>query len=297
MTTTREALDRTTSTLIDHIARVDLRVQDIDRSLAFYRDVVGLEVAERSDESASLRAPGGPEMLRLSSAGVTGPADPSATGLYHTAIRFPSRAALGDALARLVEAGLRIGAGDHGVSEALYIDDPDGNGVELYRDRPVEEWPAPEGDALVGMTTGPVDMQGVLDEGAGRDAVGQSAAAGTDVGHVHLQVAEIDRTVAFYSEELGLDLMQMFGGSAAFLSSNGYHHHIGANTWNSRDGSPAAPDRAGLDRIVFAVTDVDRLEDVRLRLAAHGRRPEGEEGKSLTVTDPDGIELRFTGGR
>ena len=293
MTTTREALDKTTSTLIHHIVAVELRVQNIDRSLGFYRDIVGLEVEEQTDDSAVLRAPGGPALLTLRSSGVTGPADPSSTGLYHVAIRFPSRAALGDVLARLVAGGSRVGAGDHGVSEALYIDDPDGNGVELYRDRPIEEWPAPEGDALVGMTTGPVDMQGVLDEGAGRDAVGQAAAPGTDIGHVHLQVSEIDRTVAFYAEELGLDLMQMFGGSAAFLSSNGYHHHIGANTWNSRDGALASLDRAGLDRIVFAVDDADLLEDVRVRLSAHGRRPEGEEGKSLVVRDPDGIELRF----
>ena len=200
---------------------------------------------------------------------------------------------MGDALAGLVAADMRIGAGDHGVSEALYIDDPDGNGVELYRDRPVEEWPPPVGEALVGMTTGPVDMQGVLDTGSGREALGTSAAAGTDMGHVHLQVSDVDETVQFYRDELGLDLTQMFGGSAAFLSSNGYHHHIGANTWNSRGSSLASSDRAGLDRIAFAVTDVDRLEHVRLRLAEHGRRVEGEEGRSLVVRDPDGIELQF----
>ena len=293
MNTTRDASTKTTSTLIDHIVRTELRVGDIERSLGFYRDVVGLEEAERTDASVSLRAPNGPVILTLASDGVTGPADPSATGLYHVAIRFPSRPALGDALARLVAANFQIGAGDHGVSEALYIDDPDGNGVELYRDRPVEEWPAPEGDALVGMTTGPVDLQGVLDEGTGRDVVEASAAEGTDIGHVHLQVADVDATAAFYVEELGLDLTQMFGGSAAFLSSNGYHHHIGANTWNSRNGSPAARDRAGLDRIVFATREADRLEHVRLRLVAHGRRPEGDENQSLVVRDPDGIELRF----
>jgi catechol 2,3-dioxygenase len=289
MTTTREA----TSTLIDHIARVDLRVRDIDSSLGFYRDVVGLEVVDRGDETVSLRSPEGPVFLTLRSSGVTAPADPSATGLYHIAIRFPTRAALGDALARLVAADYRIGAGDHGVSEALYIDDPDGNGVELYRDRPVEEWPAPAGDALVGMTTGPVDMQGVLDSGRGREALDERAASGTDMGHVHLQASDVDKTVAFYRDELGLDLTQMFGGSAAFLSSNGYHHHIGANTWNSRGSSAAAPEHAGLDRIVFAVGDADRLERVRLRLAEHGRRPEGTENELLSVRDPDGIELHF----
>ena len=284
---------RATSRLIERIARVDLRVRNIESSLRFYSDVVGLEVLESSPERASLGVPDGPELLRLSSTGVTGPAETGATGLFHVAIRFPTRAALGDVLARLVEAGIEIGAGDHGVSEALYIDDPDGNGVELYRDRPVEQWPAPVGDELVGMTTGPVDMHGVLDSGSGREAIGVPAAPGTDIGHVHLRAADIDATVRFYAEELGLDLMQRFGGQAAFLSSNGYHHHIGANTWHSRNGEPARSDRAGLDRIVFAVPSEEELERVRLRLKEYGRKVAGEEGSSLVVRDPNGVELQF----
>jgi catechol 2,3-dioxygenase len=293
----RSGLGNATSTLIAHIERVDLRVTDVDRSLGFYRDVVGLTVAEKAEGTVALAPPGGPALLKLSSGGVTGPADNGATGLFHVAIRFPGKAELGDALARLVAAGYEIGAGDHGVSEALYIDDPDGNGIELYYDRPRDQWPAPTGDALVGMTTGPVDLQGLLDAGRSNAAVGDGAAPGTDVGHVHLQVAEIERTVRFYVEELGLDLTQRFGGQAAFLSSNGYHHHIGANTWSSRGGSPARSDRAGLDRIVFAVGSENVLEHARLRLQEHGRRTSGDEGRELVVEDPDGIELRFVVGR
>jgi catechol 2,3-dioxygenase len=284
---------RARSKLIDRIERVDLRVTDVDKSLTFYRDVVGLLVAARDADVATLAPPGGPAMLRLISTGVTMPADARATGLFHVAIRFPGKRELGDALARLVAAGYEIGAGDHGVSEALYIDDPDGNGIELYYDRPRAQWPAAEGDALVGMTTGPVDLQGLLDAGRGRAAVGAEASPGTDVGHVHLQVAEIERTVRFYVEELGLDLTQRFGGQAAFLSSNGYHHHIGANTWSSRGGPLAPRARAGLDRIVFAVADEDVLERARVRLAEHGRSPTGDEGREVIVGDPDGIELHF----
>jgi catechol 2,3-dioxygenase len=231
--------------------------------------------------------------LTLSSNGVTGPAERGATGLFHVAIRFPGKAELGDAFARLVAAGYEIGAGDHGVSEALYIDDPDGNGIELYYDRPRTEWPAPAGGALVGMTTEPVDLQGLLDTGRGTEAVGAPAAQGTDVGHVHLQVGEIERTVRFYVDELGLDLTQRFGGQAAFLSSNGYHHHIGANTWSSRGGELASSSSAGLDRIVFTVATEDVLERTRLRLQEHGRRVGGIEGRDLVVHDPDGIELHF----
>ena len=286
----RQALVR--SKLIDRIERVDLRVADVERSLSFYRDVVGLEVAENDGIRASLRSPGGPIFLTLDSTGVTAPADPRATGLFHHAIRFPTRASLGDALARLVEAGLDVGAGDHIVSEALYIDDPDGNGVELYWDRPSESWPPPSGDMLVPMATLPVDLQGLLAEGRGRAAIGERAARGTDMGHVHLQVGDIEATIAFYSGVLGLDLTAQLGGSSGFFSSNGYHHNIGTNTWRSRGGKPARADQAGLARVVFAVTDGGELDALRDRWAGEGG--DASQGSEVIVSDPDGIELRFT---
>ncbi|MDQ3981761.1 MAG: VOC family protein, partial [Actinomycetota bacterium] len=227
--------------------------------------------------------------LTIVSDGVTGPADPGATGLFHIAIRFPDRSSLGDALARLAAAGVAVGAGDHAVSEALYVDDPDGNGVELYRDRTVEEWPSPTPEAMVPMVTLPVDLQGLVDDASG----GRAAPAGTEMGHVHLQVADVERTVAFYAGELGLDLTARMGGQAGFFSSNGYHHNIGANSWRSRGGAPARRERAGLERVVFAVADADELERVRLRLVEQGRKVSGEEGRLLAVADPDGIELHF----
>ena len=293
MPATRTSL--TSSTLIDHIERVDLRVRDIDASLAFYRDIVGLEVADRFDSRASLRAPGGPVMLTLDSTGVIAPAKRDATGLFHIAIRFPTRPALGDALARLASARLEIGAGDHLVSEALYIDDPDGNGVELYRDRPEDEWPEPQGDMIVPMATLPVDLEGVLAEGHGEGAVSQPAAEGTDVGHVHLQVSDVGETTRFFTEVLGLDLIARLGSQAGFYSSNGYHHHIGGNTWNSRHGSPAGPEHAGLGRVVFSVRETDELETLKLRLAEHGVTTE-EVGGELVVRDPDRIEFHFVLG-
>jgi catechol 2,3-dioxygenase len=287
---TREALTR--SRLIDRIERVDLRVRDIDTSLGFYRDLVGLEVLSRDEHHAELGPPGGPVMLRLDSTGVTFPAEQRSTGLFHVAIRFPNRPALGDVLARLASAQMAIGAGDHLVSEALYIDDPDNNGIELYRDRPVDEWPEPEGDMIVPMATLPVDLDGVLSEGRGADAVGRQAAPGTDIGHVHLQVSDIPATTRFYSEVLGLDLIATLGAQAGFYSSNGYHHHIGANTWNSRGAQPARKDQAGLERIVFAVRERDELQDAKVRLAEFGASTQ-EDADELMVLDPDGVELRF----
>jgi catechol 2,3-dioxygenase len=296
MTAVGERTSLVRSTLVQRIERVDLRVRDVEASLRFYRDVVGLEVTEQSPERAALAAPGGEPFLTVASSGVTRLADPRSTGLFHVAIRFPSRATLGDALARLAEAGLPIGAGDHAVSEALYVSDPDGNGVELYYDRAVGEWPAPSGGALVPMVTLPVDLQSLLAEGRGGGAVGEPAAKGTGMGHVHLQVGDVARTIAFYSDELGLDLTARMGAEAAFFSSNGYHHHIGANSWQSRGSSPAPRDAAGLDRVVFAVAGGDELERVRLRLAEHGRTTGGEPERSLVIADPDGIELVFRAG-
>ena len=280
------------STLIDHIQRVDLRVQDLEAALSFYRDVVGLQVIDQDGSTARLGADGRVS-ITLDSEGVTTAADPRATGLFHTAIRFPTRRALGDALARLVQAGLGIGAGDHLVSEALYVDDPSGNGVELYWDRPVEEWPAPTPDMIVPMATLPVDLENLMAEGTGYDALHQPAPDGTDVGHVHLQVSDVDATTSFYRDVLGLDLTAKLGDQAGFFSSNGYHHNIGANAWRSLGGDPAPRTAAGLDRVVFAVSEAGELAALEARLAERGVEISGDATTGVTVHDPDGIELRF----
>ena len=289
-TQARQALTR--STLIDSVARVDLRVRDIATAVAFYSDVVGLEAVEVDDRRATLRSPGGPVVLQLDSEGVTAPADPRATGLFHTAFRFPTRPALGQALARVIRAELPLGAGDHLVSEALYTDDPDGNGVELYWDRPIEEWPPPSEDALIPMATLPVDLDNLFE--ARNDDAGESeqAPTGTDVGHVHLQVSDIAETSRFYVEVLGLDLTAQIAGSAAFLSSKGYHHNIGTNTWRSRGGKPATKERAGLERVVFGVSDRDELERLVRRLDDEGWDATTSDAV-VTLLDPNGIELQF----
>jgi catechol 2,3-dioxygenase len=283
----------TRSNLIQGIGRVDLRVRDVDRAVAFYRDVVGLKVSEMGASRAELGSREGPAFLVLDSAGATEAADLHATGLFHTAFRFPKRVALGDALSRVVAAGLELGAGDHLVSEALYVDDPDGNGVELYWDRPVEQWPAPTDDALVPMATLPVDLDSLYREGSGPRAMDQEPVSGTDVGHVHLQVSDLERTIRFYADVLGLDLTARLGRGAGFFSSNGYHHNIGANSWRSRGSKAAAKSRAGLERVTFAVAERDQLEELGARL----RRADvaySEDGAALVLWDPDGIELRFT---
>ena len=279
----------TQSSLIESVARVELRVRDIDEALGFYGDIAGLEVVDKGPDQATLSAPGGPVVLILRSDGVDSSALRNATGLYHTAIRYPDRTALANALARLARAGYRIGASDHGVSEALYIDDPDGNGVEFYRDRPRDQWPAPNTQYRTPMFNAPLDLDGLL--GDADDSATAGAAPATDIGHVHLQVSDLERTRAFYVDVLGLDLMAEFPGQAGFFASGGYHHHLGANTWHSRWGSSAPKNHAGLNAIVFNVTP-DELDKVRLRLAEHGYAVAGSDAE-LVVPDPDGIELRF----
>ena len=283
------------SRLIDRIERVDLRVRDIEAALRFYRDAVGFDVVAREQAYAALASPGGSVILTLDSAGVTAPAVRRATGLFHTAIRFPDRASLGDALARLANAGLEVGGGDHAVSEALYVDDPAGNGVELYRDRPRADWPEPVPGARIPMTTGRVDFDGLLAAGRGLDAVGEPAPAATDIGHVHLRVSDHKATRAFYEGVLGLDLVADLG-SAGFFSSGGYHHHVGANTWESLGAPPAPASSAGLERVVFAVGSRAELDTLRSRLESAAGRMQGSfesEQDRLVVRDPDGIELRF----
>lgn len=288
MTATEQRDSRIKSRLVDAVARVDLRVRDLPTSVAFYRDVVGLEPADIGTNKATLNSPGGLALLNLDSGGVTTVADPQATGLFHTAFRFPTRSALGDALARIVRAGIQVAAGDHLVSEALYIDDPDGNGVELYWDRPVEEWPPPTEEALIPMATLPVDLDNLY-----RSAEGEDAPEGTDVGHVHLQVSDVERTSRFYVDVLGLDLTARLGSSAAFLSSKGYHHNIGINAWRSRSSRAATSERAGLSRVAFAVSDPNELQRLSERLRTSGWEATVTT-KEIALQDPDGIELRFT---
>lgn len=288
METTTTRGDWASSHLIDSVARVDLRVRDIDAAVAFYTGVVGLKAAKIDGERAILRSPEGSELLHLESTGVTAAADPRATGLFHTAFRFPTRAALGDALARAVRAGLHVGAGDHLVSEALYVDDPDGNGVELYWDRPVEEWPPPTEEAVIPMATLPVDLENLYREGQGEEAPD-----GIDIGHAHLQISDVERTTRFYVDILGLDLTARLGGSAAFLSSKGYHHNIGANSWRSRGGKAATSEKAGLSRVVFGVSDAKELSLLADRFRNNGWDAEVSPDQ-VALHDPDGIELQFT---
>src|SRR5688572_24863554 len=251
-----------------HIARVALRVSDLDRSVDWYGRVAGLALRERENGHATLGAPeAGPALLELRTAPSPGAAPRAAAGLFHTAFRYPARAQLGAALQRIISGRESFtGASDHAVSEALYLDDPDGIGVELYRDRPRDEWPPPRPGDKVFMTTEPLDADGVL--GAAEGDLSDSA-AGVDIGHVHLKVADVEHAVAFWTDEIGMELMARYGADAAFIADDGYHHHVGANSWYSRGAALEPQDGPGLDRVVIA------------------------GGEPRALTSPDGVEIVF----
>ncbi len=231
---THTALDPATQ-----VGLLSLTVADLERSLTFYTDVFGFALLARAGANATLGAGGTPLLLLTEHAGASPwPHDRYGyTGLYHFAILVPSRADLGRWLRHWLERGMPLpGQGDHLVSEALYISDPDGNGIEIYRDRPRAEWTWVNGQ--VRMAVDPVDIQGVLAEGDRAGQAWDGLPAGTRLGHMHLQVGDIATARAFYCGVLGFDLVAEMP-TALFVSAGGYHHHIGMNTWHSQGAQPA----------------------------------------------------------
>lgn len=270
-----------------HVGRVALRVGSIDRLRSFYEDAVGL--AGHRDGNRLTLGPTADEPLLVLEEDSDVPARPrEAAGLFHVAVRTPDRTALGDAVTRLRDADVSLsGASDHVVSEALYLSDPEGNGVELYRDRPREEWPTTR-DGLVDMETLPLDIHGLEASGTGEHI--DRFPAGTDVGHVHLEVVDLEGSERFYRDDLGLRLRARYGASATFLAAGAYHHHVGLNVWNGRSASVG--DHRGLAWWEFVLPDRAAVESAVGRLEADGH-PVADRPEGRVVVDPDGIELRL----
>ena len=274
------------------IGTVGLTVSSLERSRAFYEQVIGLRSEEQPDGSVLL---GGaarlPPLLSLVGDSSAAPRNPRETGLFHFAVLVPTRRDLAVALVRLSRGGWQLaGASDHLVSEALYLSDPDGNGIEIYRDRERAEWPRdPEGQ--VQMATLPLDLDDLL--GELRDAPIDPAAdalmpEGTRIGHVHLQVAELEQIEQFYAGVLGFDVMVRGYPGALFVSAGGYHHHIGLNTWHSRGGSTPPPGGIGLRAYELRLGSTDALAEVLTRVEAAGVATEVANHGATLVHDPSG---------
>jgi catechol 2,3-dioxygenase len=266
---------------------VRLTVSDLARSRAFYERAIGLVATERDDGTVALGSPGGPALVELFGDSSAPALDRRATGLFHLAILLPSRRDLALALVRLARARWPLdGASDHLVSEALYLSDPDGNGIEIYRDRPREEWPRREGQ--IEMTTIRLDLDSVLSELGGEDPGDVPAVpTGTTMGHVHLQVSDIESAEAFYSGILGFDVMVRGYPGALFVSAGGYHHHIGLNTWHSAGSAPPPSGAVGLRSFEVLLPSDEELATVLDRVRSAGLPAEAEAGGTL-VRDPSG---------
>jgi catechol 2,3-dioxygenase len=256
-----------TSTL--QLTSIHLRVADLAHSVDFYTHTLGFVVATRDAAHAELTTVvGAPPLLTLSEDRTASAPSRDAAGLFHAALLFPSRAALGGWLKHAVSRGLELdGLSDHGVSEAIYFPDPDGNGLEFYSDRPRSAWPV-DANGDLAMVTKPLALQSLLAEAG---PTGAMPLAGARWGHLHLRVTELDRSEKFYRDTLGMALTQGSYPGARFLAADGYHHHLGLNTWG-RPRSPQPAGALGLAEATFA----------HAGLAA-----------AKTVRDPDGIALHL----
>lgn len=274
------------------LGTVRLTVSDLHRSRIFYEQALGLRAQERDDGTLTLGVPGQAALIELRGDSAAPRLDRRATGLYHLAILLPSRRDLAFAIARLAEARWPLdGASDHLVSEALYLSDPDGNGIEIYRDRPRGQWPR-KGDQLQ-MATLPLDLDGVLAELAGARELQAVAPAGTRIGHVHLQVSDLDAAETFYHRVLGFDVTVRTYFGALFVSTGGYHHHLGLNTWHSAGAAPPAPGSVGLRSFTIELPDAHELAAVVERLKAAGV-PTSDERGGVLVRDPFDIGVVLT---
>ena len=267
-----------------------LQVADLDRSLPFYQDVLGLRVIKQASGRAALAASGDDgALVHLVEQPGAHPVSPrSRLGLYHYAILLPDRASLARLVRHLSGLGIRLGAGDHLVSEAFYLSDPDGLGIEVYADRPRETWRR-IGRELK-MAADPVDVRGLLDMAGETPWTGMPA--GTVMGHVHLHVGDLGRAAAFYAEGLGFDKTTWSYPGALFLGAGGYHHHVGVNTWAGARVQPPGPDDAQLLEWTLAMPDARALAAVYANLEAAGHHVEPRVEEAFVARDPWGTAVR-----
>ena len=267
------------------IGTVRLKVRDLGAVSAFYQSVLGLRPVASGDDRITLGS-GGTPLLELVGDPKLAPLDPRQAGLFHTAFLMPARADLARWVAHVVEARVPLqGASDHIVSEALYLADPEGNGIEVYADRPVSDWRGESGE--IRMSTDPLDLQDLLRSAGGTAWTGFPE--GGSVGHVHLQVGDTAEADRFYRDVLGLDIAARYPG-ASFYGSGGYHHQLAGNVWNSRRASTRPEGMAGLEAVEIIVRDAAEIAAVAARAESAGFENTRNAG-GLTLHDPWGTAI------
>lgn len=270
---------------------VRLQVTDLSQSLAFYEQVLGMRVLARTEAEVSLGAQGDARVLvvLVEKRGAMPHPGRGRTGLFHFAILLPDRPSLGRFVKHLAAIGVRAGAGDHLVSEAFYLSDPDGLGIEVYADRPRDTWTMEAGELK--MATDPVDVAGVVASAGATTWSGMPA--GTVMGHVHLHVGDIDRAGAFYADALGFDRVVRRYPGALFMSAGGYHHHLGTNTWAGPLARAAEPHEAQLLEWTIELPSAQDVDAVAQALAQQGVAvTRAASGSELVVRDPWGTPFR-----
>ena len=269
------------------LGAVRLQVADLARSLRFYEDTLGLRVVERGDARVSLAARNDDRVLvELRERPGARPAR-GKLGLYHFAILLPDRPSLGRFVRHLADSGVRAGAGDHLVSEAFYLTDPDGLGIEVYADRPRSTWQRMGRELM--LATDPVDVQSLVR--AAGDEPWTGMPAGTVIGHVHLHVGDIEQGAEFYAESLGFDRITWSYPGALFLGAGGYHHHLGTNSWAGAGAPPAAEGDARLLEWTIELPDAASVAEVAASLGRAGHPIEADSNDAVT-RDPWGTQIR-----
>ena len=272
-----------------HIGGVRLQVADLGRSSAFYGGVLGFTERSRSAGRVEFGPPGGDRALvqLVERPGATPVPPQRRLGLFHFAILLPDRPSLARALVHLNSKAVPLGMSDHLVSEALYLSDPDGLGIEIYRDRPRAEWK--HDGAELAMASDPLDMEGLIREaGAGAWA---GMPPGTTIGHMHLHVGDLARAEAFYCAAIGFDVTVRRYPGALFMSAGGYHHHLGTNTWARGAPAPQA-DEAQLLHWELVVSGPEEVAAIGQRLRDSGAPIDGTDAHSVTARDPFGTAVR-----
>jgi catechol 2,3-dioxygenase len=269
---------------------VRLQVSNLERSLAFYREVLGLGLIDRTEREARLgTSDRSRELVRIVERPGAAPVPRQGVlGLYHFAILLPDRPSLARFVRHLEQGGVRAGMSDHAVSEAVYLSDPDGLGIEVYADRPARFWEYR--DRQLKMTTVPLNVRGLLAEAG--DAPWAGMPAGAVIGHVHLHVGDLAAAAAFYHAALGFDKMAWDYPGALFMSAGGYHHHLGTNTWSP--GPPAAEDQVRLLSWDLVVPREADAEAAAGSLARAGYSVNRADAGTWLVADPWGTALRIT---
>ncbi|MEA0564330.1 MULTISPECIES: VOC family protein [Lysinibacillus] len=272
-----------------YVTNVELKVSDLQRSLTYYQDVIGFKVLHQESHKATLTADGRTALLTIVQPETVEEKQRMTTGLYHFALLLPTRRDLANIITHFHEKGVYLGASDHAVSEALYLNDPDHNGIEVYVDRPESEWTWYVDQ--VHMVTEPLNIQSILEEGNGNWS---GLPEGTVMGHIHLSVSNLAETEQFYTKGLGYDIVSRYGTQALFISTGRYHHHIGLNTWHSENAPKLGENQVGLKTFSLRLDNEEQASSMKANLRAMGAPVIDIDG-GFQTEDPSGnvVLLKF----